>query len=88
MAQALYKDDLNHVILLLQTGALRLSGVSRQVSIVENKSSRVPVQSLVDAPYCLPAGRTNHMEKCLMLITSSACLHDDEILEEPESLKP
>lgn len=38
-------------------------------------------------PYCLPVGRTNLMEKCLILITSSDCPHDDEILEESESLK-
>lgn len=62
--------------------------MTQQVSIVENKSSRVHVQSLVDRPYCLPVGRTNRMEKCLILITSSDCLHDDEILEESESLKP
>lgn len=28
------------------------------------------------------------MEKCLVLITSSDCLHDDEIFEESESPKP
>lgn len=39
-------------------------------------------------PYCLPAGRTSHVEKCLVLITSSDCLHLDETFKESESLKP